>query len=109
MNYTYLASGVFMMSVSAFVIYKVYKGSKSQFAYVLMAFTFLDGVQNFASFFLEVYRHPVQVGEQTLYYENIYALLTLYYCFLLVSLQSWIFGMKYLESAMLCSLSAPCV
>ncbi len=43
MNYTCLASGVFMMSASAFVIFKVYKGSKSQFAYVLMAFTFLDG------------------------------------------------------------------
>ncbi len=48
MNYTFLASGVFMMSASVFVIYKIYKGSKSQFAYVLMAFTFLDGAQNFA-------------------------------------------------------------
>ena len=61
-NYTYLASGVFMMSASAYVIYKVYKGSKSQFAYVLMAFTFLDGAQNFASFFILAYRHPVLVG-----------------------------------------------
>jgi hypothetical protein len=48
MSYTLLASGVLMMSASAYVIYKVYKGSKSQFAYVLMAFTFLDGAQNFA-------------------------------------------------------------
>ncbi len=52
MNYTNLATGVFMMSASAYVIYKVYKGSKSQFAYVLMAFTFVDGAQNFASFFI---------------------------------------------------------
>jgi hypothetical protein len=51
-NYTYLASGIFMISASAYVIYKVYKGSKSQFAYVLMAFTFLDGAQNFAQFLI---------------------------------------------------------
>ena len=62
MNYTYLATGVFMMSASAYVIYKVYKGSKSQFAYVLMAFTFLDGAQLFASFFVYVCKNPILVG-----------------------------------------------
>ena len=61
-SYTCLATGVFMMSASTYVIYKVYKGSKSQFAYVLMAFTFLDGAQNFATFFIEVYVHPILVG-----------------------------------------------
>ncbi len=61
-SYTFLASGVFMMSASAYVIYKVFKGSKSQFAYVLMAFTFIDGAQNFVTFFISVYRHPVLVG-----------------------------------------------
>ena len=109
MNYTYLGSGVFVMSVSAYVNYKVYKGSKSQFAYVLMAFTFLDGAQNFASFFIYVYMHPILVGGQTFYGVNIYAYQTTNSCFYLVSLQSWIFGMKYLESAMLCSLTPPCV
>ena len=59
LNYTFLASGVFMMSASAYVIYKVYKGSKSQFAYCLVAFTFLDGAQNFASLFIAVFRHPI--------------------------------------------------
>jgi hypothetical protein len=51
-----------MISASAYVIYKVYKGSKSQFAYVLMAFTFLDVAQNFAIFFIDVNRHPILVG-----------------------------------------------
>ncbi len=63
MNYTYLGSGVFVMSVSACVNYKVYKGSKSQFAYFLMAFTFLDGAQNFATFVISVYRHPILIGD----------------------------------------------
>ncbi len=109
MSYTCLASGVFMVSSSAFVIYQVHRGSKSQFAYVLMAFTFLDGAQNFAQFFVYVYLHPINVGEKTYYSENIYASQTTFYCYYLVSLQSWIFGMKYLESAMLCSLTAPCI
>ncbi len=109
LNYTCLATGVFMMSASTYVIYKVYKGSKSQFAYVLMAFTFLDGAQNFATCFIYVYRHPIHVVDQTFYCANMYAAETTTYCFYLVSLQSWIFGMKYLESAMLCSLTHPCV
>ncbi len=109
LTYTCLATGVLMMSASAYVIYKVYKGSKSQFAYVLMAFTFLDGAQNFAYFFISIDRHLVLFGDQTLYVVNIYASQTINCCFLMVSLQTWIFGMKYLESAMLCSLSPPCV
>ncbi len=108
-SYTYLASGVLMMSASAYVIYKVYKGSKSQFAYVLMAFTFVDGAQNFAKFLIYVYRHPLLVGEKTYMFVNFFAIQTTSYCYYYVSLQSWIFGMKYLESAMLCSLTPPCV
>ncbi len=109
MNYTELASGVLMMSASTYVIYKVYKGSKSQFAYVLMAFTFLDGAENFASFFISKYRHPILVGDLTFHCINIYANQTETYCYYMVSLQSWIFGMKYLESAMLSSLTPPCI
>jgi hypothetical protein len=43
MNYTYLTSGVIMMSTSTYVVYRIYLGSKSTFAFVLMAFTLLDG------------------------------------------------------------------
>ena len=56
---TYLACGVIMMSASAIVINRVKNGSKSQFAYVLMIFTFLDGAQNFAGFFIELDTHVV--------------------------------------------------
>ncbi len=62
-EYTSLASGVIMMSSSAYVSSKVYKGSKDQFAYILMAFTFLDGAQNFASFFISVNRQPIHVDD----------------------------------------------
>ncbi len=108
-SYTCLASGLIMMSTSAFVIYKVYKGSKSRFAYTFMAFSFLDGAQNFAFFFIYVFRHPVSVNNKTLHAENFYAYQTVSYFYYSVSLQSWIFGMKYLKSAMFCSLTPPCV
>jgi hypothetical protein len=54
-----------MMCASAYVFYRIFKGSKSTFAYVLMAFTFLDGAQNFAFFFIALFRHPVYVSGQT--------------------------------------------
>ncbi len=108
-NYTNLASGVILMSASSFVISKVCKGSQSKFAYVLMALTFIDGAIDFALFFILVYLHPVIVRGQTYQVFNIYAFETALYCYYMVSLQSWIFGMKYLESAMLCSLTSPCI
>ncbi len=87
MNYTYLTSGVIMISVSPFVIYKVYRGSKSNFAYILMAFTLLSGAQNFSSFFISKFRHPVYVDDQKYNIANFYANQTVNYCFYLVSLQ----------------------
>ncbi len=73
MNYTYLVSGLIMMSESTYVIFKVYKGSKSHFVYALMAFTFIDGSQNFAFFFIYFYLQPIQVDGQTIYALNMYA------------------------------------
>lgn len=42
-TYTVLVAGLIIMSTSIYVIYKIYKASKNTFAYVLMAFSFLDG------------------------------------------------------------------
>jgi hypothetical protein len=109
MSYTCLASGVIMMSASTFVMYRVYKGSKSVFAYSLMAFTFLDGAQFFACYFISLNAHPIYADGQTFQVVNFHASQTQVYCYTLISLQSWIFGMKYLESAMLYSLTPPCV
>ncbi len=44
-----------IISDSSFVFCKVYKGLKSTFAYALIAFTFLDCFQFFASSFIIVY------------------------------------------------------
>jgi hypothetical protein len=74
-----------------------------------MAFTFTDGVQNLAFFFISLYMHPIQFDGETLLAVNIYANQTTNFCYYLVSLQSWIFGMRYLESAMFSSLTPACV
>ncbi len=46
---TSLAAGIVLMPAPMLVCWKVYKGSKSTFAYTLMAFTFVDGVQYLAN------------------------------------------------------------
>ncbi len=46
---TSLAAGIVLMTAPMLVCWKVYKGSKSTFAYTLMAFTFVDGVQYLAN------------------------------------------------------------
>jgi hypothetical protein len=46
---TSLAAAIVLMPAPMLVCWKVYKGSKSTFAYTLMAFTFVDGVQYLAN------------------------------------------------------------
>ncbi len=65
LKYTQLATGSILIPVASFVSYKIYKGSKSIFAYVLMFFTFLDGAQFLLIFFFETkLRHPIKVGNK---------------------------------------------
>ncbi len=52
LSYTYLVVGVVLLPASSYCIYKIYQGSKSGFAYILMAFTMLDGAQYVANFFI---------------------------------------------------------
>ena len=45
-----LTYGLILTPVVLYVSYKVFKGSKSEFAYILLAFSFLDAVNNLAYF-----------------------------------------------------------
>ncbi len=67
-NYTCLVSGVVLLSASTFVIYRVSKGSKSTFAYVLMAFTFMDGMQSIAFVVINLCSHPITINGKTNYF-----------------------------------------
>jgi hypothetical protein len=97
------------MLVAPCVVFKINQGSKSHFAFLLMAFTFFDGSYQFSMFFINGFRHSYVVAGKTHHSVNMYADLAATYCYNLVSLQSWIFGMKYLQSAMFCSLTPPCI
>jgi hypothetical protein len=69
-TYSNLCAGVIMMFSATYVLKKIFKGSKSKFAYELMAFTFLDGAQFFAIFFIYSFTHPIYVGGQKIYVVN---------------------------------------
>lgn len=109
MTYTYMVAGLISMSVSTYVLRKICNGSKSKFAYALMAFTFIMGATNLSLFFISKFRFSYIVAGQTRYSENFYAFQTANYCYYLVTLQSWVFGMKYLESSMFSSLTPACI
>lgn len=94
-----LASSVIMLGGAAFLVNKVYKGSKSRFAYWLIAFTFTDGLVNLAFFVEDANPETYLINNQTNYFLNFYAFATINYFYLQLSLQSWIFAMRYLESA----------
>ncbi len=104
-TYTALGSGLILIIASSYSMLKVWQGSKSPFAYTLITFIILEAAQDFASFFIWTFAKPIYFGGQTLHSVNMYAYQTSKYCFLLVSLQSWFFGMKYWESATNCSLT----
>ena len=42
--YTYIVAGFGMIIGSLYALNKIYRGSKSLFAYILMAFTLVDGL-----------------------------------------------------------------
>lgn len=65
LTYTELAVGLIVMIASSYVLYKIYKGSKSSFAYALMGFALLDGAANFSDYFIFAFRHQIIVDGKT--------------------------------------------
>ena len=99
-SFACLAETVILLPASTFTISKLYLGSKSHFAYLIIAFTLADGLSRFAKFIIN--KFPIETVE----FPNGYALITNNYFYWLLSLQSWIFGTKYLWSGVLCSKEA---
>jgi hypothetical protein len=59
LNYTYLATGAIQTTAASYLFYKIYHGSKSGFAYTLIAFTMIDGVLKFVEFIIYAFPHPI--------------------------------------------------
>ncbi len=67
-----LVSGVIMILAASLTTWKISKGSKNVFAYVLMSFTLLLGIAYLGLAFCDVFRHEVQLTDGVKYFRNIY-------------------------------------
>ncbi len=62
--WTYITARVILMLAGAFSIRKIWQGSKSAFAYALLAFIFLEGFKFFIRFFIPIIRHLILLKEK---------------------------------------------
>lgn len=85
--YTNLGCGVALIAALLYTVQLIRQGSKSDFAYILLTFTFLDAAQELACFFICAFPYPVYIGNSKYHAMNQYANLTANYCFYFVSLQ----------------------
>ena len=73
---------------------KIHAGSKSPFAYELLAFTILDAIHLVLGFVFNVFN---------VHNASFYIGLITMCMWMIVQMQSWIFAIKYLDSSILCS------
>ena len=100
-GYGRLLVAILEILASIITCYKVYKGSGSVFAYQLMAFTFMQGI-SFFIMFLAIICAPTTFVDQegvTKTYPNFYITEIGVFFWFLSQLQLWLFGVKYMESA----------
>ncbi len=104
-SYACLLVFVFLLPSSIVTFAYNYQGSKSNFCYILMICTFADAIIHLGQFLTNLFPVEVIENNNTILMPNVYATLTVNYSFLLLTLQTWLFSMKYLKSATECSLT----
>ena len=55
LSYSCLAEAVILFPVSTLTLKKIYDGSKSNFGYLLVAFTFADAINRLTTFLINLY------------------------------------------------------
>jgi hypothetical protein len=98
-----LAEALILLPASTLTMWKIYKGSKSNFAYLLVAFTLADVICRLTTFIYSQYPN------ESVKLPNYYVMITNFYFFNLLSFQSWTFAIKYLWSGKLSSLESNCL
>ena len=86
LSYSNLVSSVIIVIGSTFMLNKVNKGSKSKFAYWLIAFSLADGLVNLAFFLLDAFPITCLIDDETHYFLNFYAFATINFFYLQLSL-----------------------
>ena len=111
-TWTCITVGVLELFMGIVTACKVVKGSRSQFALGLLAFTILDGLTNISFFFVttmmyelefDIGDHPIiQIGT----FESYYLRQVTNYFFFMTSLQPWLFSLRYLQSSIKSSIGS---
>jgi hypothetical protein len=108
LNYSRLICGLLMIVVPVFCIFKIRRGSKSTFAYILVLFSMYQGTQDVIRFFVESLRTKyVDPEGQTIYILNFRWTVILNAWYQYLAVQTWIFALKYLESSVRMSINKP--
>ena len=93
----FISTGILLILFSTSSLIKIKKGSKSVFAYILMSFTVVDGL------------HWIVFGFYPDNEDSFIGFSLNQYVFAMTLLQAWIFAMRYLESALKCTVDTPCI
>jgi hypothetical protein len=88
-----------MICAAGLTTFKVYKGSKSAFAYILLAFTFGNGIVNVGFFLTDAIKTTKVLGKTVYHFASFKAVSWVGYTYYLMSIQAWIFSFRYLDSA----------
>ena len=93
----FISTGILLTFFSTCSLIKIKKGSKSVFAYILMSFTVVDGL------------HWIVFGLYPDDEDSFIGFFLNQYVFAMTLLQAWIFAVRYLESALKCTVDTPCI
>lgn len=101
--YAQLAVGCLIIPLAIIVLKTVVTGSRSAFALLLIVLSIALGLQEIEAFLS--FNNPVTVvaNGDAHQYQEFYIWQTGNYWYYLTNVQSWIFAMRYLESAITCS------
>jgi hypothetical protein len=93
-----------MITASVIVLIRLHYGSRNQFALTLATFTLLLSFQEFEGFLVFTFPRTIdQTIGPIVYLPNYYVSMAGNYFYYLMALQTWMFAIRYLESALNCS------
>ncbi len=98
-SYLCLSVALILLSISTTTLTKIFKGSKSSFAYILLTFTFLYGLEYLACYLEQEFTKTIEYDGVPIQVINLNARSIIDYFLYVLSIQNWIFAIKYLDSA----------
>lgn len=101
--WTIFVSSFVLFTAASYTIFKIYQTYKSNFAYIMVLFTFAYSIQYVLIIIFQM------VTNNKTQPSNIYFYSCLNYIESFLALQSWIFSTRYLESVVNCSFDKPCI